>query len=159
MTETTIKGSALARGERLQIMLDADELRAVEDSRFTHRMPRAVRLPCGSCLSGGCWQKAFRLGSRARVRDPSAWFSLRPRIEKARNAADPSPRRFALAAQLSLRFWLSLAVPDSLGVHLLDRCMRAACPCLDAESQKCSRISRGADEKWLGAGGGGRFPT
>ena len=39
MTESTIKGSALARGERLQIMLNADELRAVEDFRFTHRMP------------------------------------------------------------------------------------------------------------------------
>jgi hypothetical protein len=39
MTETTAKGNQLARGERLQIMLDGDELRAVEDFRFTHRMP------------------------------------------------------------------------------------------------------------------------
>jgi hypothetical protein len=39
MTERTMKGNALARGERLQIMLDEDELRAVEDFRFTHRMP------------------------------------------------------------------------------------------------------------------------
>jgi hypothetical protein len=39
MTEQTEKGNALARGERLQIMLDADELRTVEDFRFTHRMP------------------------------------------------------------------------------------------------------------------------
>jgi len=39
MTEKTTKGNQLARGERLQIMLDDDELRAVEDFRFTHRMP------------------------------------------------------------------------------------------------------------------------
>jgi len=39
MTEKTAKGSQLARGERLQIMLDEDELRAVEDFRFAHRMP------------------------------------------------------------------------------------------------------------------------
>ena len=39
MAEKTAKGNHLARGERLQIMLDGDELRAVEDFRFTHRMP------------------------------------------------------------------------------------------------------------------------
>ena len=39
MTETTSKGNQLSRGERLQIMLDSDELRAVDDFRFTHRMP------------------------------------------------------------------------------------------------------------------------
>jgi hypothetical protein len=39
MTETTSKGNDLARGERLQIMLDRDELRAVEDFRFAQRMP------------------------------------------------------------------------------------------------------------------------
>jgi hypothetical protein len=39
MTETTTKGNQLARGERLQIMLDEDELRSVEDFRYTRRMP------------------------------------------------------------------------------------------------------------------------
>lgn len=39
MSETTIKGSRLSRGERLQIMLDQDELQALEDFRFVHRMP------------------------------------------------------------------------------------------------------------------------
>jgi hypothetical protein len=39
MKETTAKGNPLARGERLQIMLDGDELLAVEDFRFSHRMP------------------------------------------------------------------------------------------------------------------------
>ena len=39
VTERTAKGNRLARGERLQIMLDDDELRALEDFRFTHRMP------------------------------------------------------------------------------------------------------------------------
>jgi len=37
--ERTAKGNQLARGERLQIMLDDDELRVVEDFRFAHRMP------------------------------------------------------------------------------------------------------------------------
>jgi metal-responsive CopG/Arc/MetJ family transcriptional regulator len=39
MTERTIKGRDLSRGERLQIMLDADELQALDDFRFSHRMP------------------------------------------------------------------------------------------------------------------------
>jgi hypothetical protein len=37
--ETTAKGNALARGERLQIMLDGDELAAIDDFRFGQRMP------------------------------------------------------------------------------------------------------------------------
>jgi hypothetical protein len=37
--ERTAKGNELSRGERLQIMLDADELRAVDDFRFSHRVP------------------------------------------------------------------------------------------------------------------------
>jgi hypothetical protein len=39
MTETTYKGNELTRGERLQIMLEADELRALDDFRFANRMP------------------------------------------------------------------------------------------------------------------------
>jgi len=39
MTERTMKGNPLQRGERLQIMLEADELRAVDDFRFANRMP------------------------------------------------------------------------------------------------------------------------
>jgi metal-responsive CopG/Arc/MetJ family transcriptional regulator len=39
MSETTIKGNALQRGERLQLMLDADELRALDDFRYAYRMP------------------------------------------------------------------------------------------------------------------------
>ena len=39
MTETTYKGHELTRGERLQIMLEPDELRAIDDFRFTNRMP------------------------------------------------------------------------------------------------------------------------
>jgi hypothetical protein len=37
--EITAKGNALARGERLQIMLDGDELTAIDDFRFAQRMP------------------------------------------------------------------------------------------------------------------------
>ena len=39
MSEKTYKGNDLVRGERLQIMLEADELRALDDFRFTNRMP------------------------------------------------------------------------------------------------------------------------
>ena len=39
MTEKTSKGNDLARGERLQIMLDEAELRALDDFRFQNRMP------------------------------------------------------------------------------------------------------------------------
>jgi hypothetical protein len=39
MSEKTAKGNELLRGERLQIMLEADELRALDDFRFANRMP------------------------------------------------------------------------------------------------------------------------
>ena len=61
MVETTAKGNALSRGERLQIMLDADELRALEDFRFTHRMPSraaAVR----ELLKRGLTAEGFTIG-------------------------------------------------------------------------------------------------
>jgi hypothetical protein len=37
--EKSAKGNQLGRGERLQIMLDGDELAALDDFRFAHRMP------------------------------------------------------------------------------------------------------------------------
>lgn len=39
MTEKTSKGNDLQRGERLQIMLDEEELKALDDFRFQNRMP------------------------------------------------------------------------------------------------------------------------
>lgn len=39
MTEKSHKGNDLQRGERLQIMLDAEELRALDDFRYASRMP------------------------------------------------------------------------------------------------------------------------
>jgi hypothetical protein len=39
MKEKTIKGNDLQRGERLQIMLDDSELKALDDFRYTNRMP------------------------------------------------------------------------------------------------------------------------
>jgi hypothetical protein len=39
MTEKTAKGNDLQRGERLQIMLDDTELRALDDFRYQNRMP------------------------------------------------------------------------------------------------------------------------
>ena len=37
--EKTAKGNDLARGERLQLMLEADELKALDDFRYKNRMP------------------------------------------------------------------------------------------------------------------------
>jgi hypothetical protein len=39
MSEKTSKGNALQRGERLQLMLDEAELRALDDFRYASRMP------------------------------------------------------------------------------------------------------------------------
>ncbi len=39
MSETSQKGRELARGERLQIMLDREELAVLDDFRFANRMP------------------------------------------------------------------------------------------------------------------------
>lgn len=39
MSEVTQKGRELSRGERLQIMLNREELGALDDFRFTNRMP------------------------------------------------------------------------------------------------------------------------
>jgi hypothetical protein len=39
MGETTMKGTPLTRGERLQIMLEDNELSAIDDFRFANRLP------------------------------------------------------------------------------------------------------------------------
>ena len=39
MAEKTAKGNDLQRGERLQIMLDQAELKALDDFRYKNRMP------------------------------------------------------------------------------------------------------------------------
>ena len=39
MAEKTAKGNDLQRGERLQIMLDESELKALDDFRYSNRMP------------------------------------------------------------------------------------------------------------------------
>lgn len=39
MAEKTAKGNELQRGERLQIMLDDEELKALDDFRYSNRMP------------------------------------------------------------------------------------------------------------------------
>lgn len=39
MAEKTAKGNDLQRGERLQIMLDEGELKALDDFRYKNRMP------------------------------------------------------------------------------------------------------------------------
>lgn len=68
MTEKTMKGNPLSRGERLQIMLDDAELEALDDYRFARRMPSraaAVRelLRRGLAAEG---VKAARQGERSR---------------------------------------------------------------------------------------------
>jgi hypothetical protein len=39
MTEKTLKGNDLQRGERLQLMLEVEELKALDDFRYANRMP------------------------------------------------------------------------------------------------------------------------
>ena len=61
MSEKTAKGNPLSRGERLQIMLDQDELTAIDDFRFAHRMPSraaAVR----ELMRRGLSAEGFRIG-------------------------------------------------------------------------------------------------
>lgn len=62
MAEKTAKGNDLSRGERLQIMLDSDELQALEDFRFSNRMPsRAAAIR--ELLRRGLAAEGFKLGS------------------------------------------------------------------------------------------------
>jgi hypothetical protein len=56
MTEKTAKGRDLQRGERLQLMLDEGELRALDDFRYANRMPSraaAIRELLRRGLEGG----------------------------------------------------------------------------------------------------------
>lgn len=39
MVEISAKGNPLRRGERIQIMLETEELKALDDFRYTNRMP------------------------------------------------------------------------------------------------------------------------
>ncbi len=39
MSEKTLKGNELQRGERLQVMLEDAELKALDDFRYANRMP------------------------------------------------------------------------------------------------------------------------
>jgi hypothetical protein len=39
VSEKTLKGNDLHRGERLQLMLEADELKVLDDFRYANRMP------------------------------------------------------------------------------------------------------------------------
>jgi hypothetical protein len=80
MAEKTSKGNDLARGERLQIMLDSDELRAVEDFRFAQRMQSraaAVR----ELLRRGLAAEGFEIGEAGA---PSRSFGV---TESRRNGA------------------------------------------------------------------------
>jgi len=56
MAEKTAKGNDLQRGERLQIMLDEAELKALDDFRYHNRMPSraaAIRELLRRGLAGG----------------------------------------------------------------------------------------------------------
>lgn len=62
VTEKTSKGNDLQRGERLQIMLESEELKAIDDFRFSNRMPSraaAVR----ELLRRGLAALGYRLGA------------------------------------------------------------------------------------------------
>ena len=69
MPEITAKGRPLRRGERLQIMLEVEELAAVDDFRFRHRLPSraaAVRelLRRGLTAEGFAIEQKHRAASR-----------------------------------------------------------------------------------------------
>lgn len=62
MVEKTAKGNDLQRGERLQIMLDEGELKALDDFRYTNRMPSraaAVRELLRRGLAGSGYDPAI----------------------------------------------------------------------------------------------------
>lgn len=62
MPEKTAKGNDLQRGERLQIMLDEAELKALDDFRYTNRMPSraaAVRELLRRGLAGAGYTSAI----------------------------------------------------------------------------------------------------
>ena len=68
MTEKSAKGNDLLRGERLQIMLEAEELRALDDFRFANRMPSraaAIRELLRRGLSEGLTADATGVNSSA----------------------------------------------------------------------------------------------
>ncbi|MDP3255934.1 MAG: hypothetical protein Q8S58_12830 [Bosea sp. (in: a-proteobacteria)] len=74
MGEKTLKGHDLARGERLQVMLDGEELAALDDFRFANRMPSraaAVRellrrglSACGPRSAPGARSRAYGVVAR-----------------------------------------------------------------------------------------------
>ena len=75
MPENTAKGNPLLRGERLQIMLEKTELAALDDFRFSNRLPSraaAVRellhlgLAATQNLSNGQGRKSTEFGVFAR---------------------------------------------------------------------------------------------
>ena len=77
IVEKTAKGNDLQRGERLQIMLDEDELKALDDFRYTNRMPSraaAVRELLRRGLAGS-WPDSSITGARSEafgvLRSPS----------------------------------------------------------------------------------------
>lgn len=76
--------SDLQRGERLQIMLSEDELRALDDWRFTRRMPSrasAIR----ELLKRGLASDGF---IKADARSSSKSFGVvEPQLEKPRSRA------------------------------------------------------------------------
>ena len=62
MVEKTAEGNELQRGERLQIMLDEMELKALDDFRYTNRMPSraaAIRELLRRGLQGAGYSENF----------------------------------------------------------------------------------------------------
>lgn len=53
--------SDLTRGERLQIMLTATELEALDNWRFSKRMPSRALGPCASFLKRGLAMEGFEI--------------------------------------------------------------------------------------------------
>src|SRR5262245_48982869 len=67
------------RAERLQIMLDGEELVALDDFRFKRRMPRAGRRQCANCSNGDWQPKGFCRRRLVRNHPSMAWLAKRLR--------------------------------------------------------------------------------
>jgi hypothetical protein len=78
----------LGRAERLQIMLTADELAAVDDWRFTRRMPSrasAIR----ELLKRGLTTDGFRLADK-RVRSKDFGLLMQQTSKRGKRNKDPT---------------------------------------------------------------------
>lgn len=130
----------LERAERLQIMLSADELLAVENWRFRARMPsRAAAV--GECCGAVLLPRVLDCGQRNQNR--GIWASLaimetvrasvteRPAINRHQPKSTCWKLRWSVTPRLRFGKSKSLSCPSTLGAQLTDI---ASKPCATVQS-------------------------